>query len=631
MQTQTLPTKKVEFVYILFTVWAIFSVCFMFLDLNVVAFLKISIFTTPVFVLNIFAVALYLFMPPRKSALGIIASLFWLGICMLLFASQFSDKYQGAFGSFIWLLRSLPYEVLIMIGMAITLYLLLLPFKIVAESVEQPLIAQGPRDYFKGLALPCLAGLAASIFHAVNNVDFLTPITGCIFIVFFVLFVALLYSMLCFSCRKVLPYKDISLITTLCFMAWMFLPTAVALLRLFYHPLSLHVGFLTIIPVLLFYLFHKKPSLVAVYLLLSIPISGYTYLNSQPFNMAEVRKVEKTDYFKVPPLPAQSIADGAPNVYIIVYDGTPNLQELEKLQVDGAELKEILTENNFKIYDNTYSISQVSLTSMSSTYNISLPINDANIIWQANGGLAAGFEAFRKNGYRVESIQQSFMTGAYQYFDVNLPPREFSLVEKGDFLYFLFKAIFAGEFQFEDIISAGGDLSIHKKEVLESGAQRRVVVIHNYYPGHSQLSGACLPNQKEIYETRFAMARDMLREDLARIKTHDPNAIIVVMGDHGPYLTGDCTSLAKNNPLTVTEEEVFDRFSTLMAIYWPDKEKGAKYGHDVRINQDLLPVIFAYLYDSEEPLQWKIPPKAMLNGRLVIDNGLYCPVETTQK
>lgn len=627
MPMQAQVSKKTEFVYVLFIIWAIFSACFMFYDLSIVALLKISLFTTPVIILNLLAVAMYICMGPPKKLFGIISALVWGIVCLFLFASQFVEAYQGVFGPFVWLLKDWPYEILLMIGVAITLYLLLIPFKIVSLVNPVPLLQQGRGAFCKSLTLPLLAAISCSVFHAVNNADFLTPVTCALFIAFFVLCAVLLYCLAAFAVRKVLSYNDIALVTAICFICWMFLPTVVALLRLFYHPLWLHAAFLTVLPLLLFYLFHRHLRLVVLYLLISLPISGYTYLEKQPFDIAKARQASSLDSFAPPALPAQSIPANAPNVYIIVYDGTPNLQMLQKLNVDASGLQDILKDGKFTVYDNTYTVAQISLTSMSSTYNMRPSLAGANEIWQANGGLAAGFEVFRKNGYQVESVQQSFMTGSYQFFDVNLPPREFRLVEKADFLYFLFKAIFSGEFQFEDIINAGGDLGPYKKEVFEADRQRRVVVMHNYYPGHSQLSGECLPNQKEIYESKFALAQSMLREDLERIERYDPKAIVVVMGDHGPYLTGDCTSLANSDPTKVSELEVMDRFSTLVAIRWPDAERGAKYGKDILINQDILPAIFAYLYDSEEPLKWKIEPKAYLNGRLVIDEGKFCPVE----
>lgn len=628
MQPQTALTKKQLFIYVVFMAWAFFSMVFLFADLSVISFLRISLFTTPIIVLNIFAIALYICMPPKKQALGIATCMLWGAFCIWLFVSPYVKNCDGVFGSFVGLFRSFPYEVLIMIAVSIVLYLLFIPFKIVSTSIKQPFVTQSLRDYFKALALPCLAALSGAAFHGANNADFLTPLTFLMFVIAFVSVAAGAYSLLAFALRKVLHYRDIAVMAALSMLAWMYLPSVVAMLRLFNHPLWIQATFICITPIVLFYVLRNHARLLVMYTLLSLPFSAYAYFQHAPFDITAMRKVENTEHFKVPALPAALLPQDSPNVYLFVYDGTPNLQMLNTLNIEGRDdLKETLDVNKFRVYDNTYSISQVSLTSMSSTYNISPVLTSPEVVWQANGGSAAGFEVFRKNGYKVESIQQSFMTSAYQNFDVNLPPRGFLIVEKGDFLYFLIKAIFLGEFQFEDLIKASGDLTPYKKQLFAQGPNKRMVVVHNYYPGHSQLSGACLPNQKETYESKFSMARDMLREDVALIDQHDPGAIIIVMGDHGPYLTGDCTSLANSDPKSVTELEVFDRFSTLVAIRWPDAARAAKYDADLRINQDILPTVFAYLYDSPAPLQWKIEPKAFLNGKLIIDDGKFCPVK----
>lgn len=627
MLVHAVPNKKTEFIYLLFMVWAVFSVCFMFADLSVITLIRISLFTTPIIVLNIFAVGIYLFIQPGKKIFGIVCALLWAILCGFLFISQFFDDYAGVFGTFVMVLRSWPYEMLMMVAIAISLYLLFMPFKIVSLAVPQAQVTQGLRDFAKNAYFPLLAALSCTVFHAVNNVIFLTPVTTLLFLAGFVGVALFLYCMLSFAGRKVLPYKNIGLITALCILIWMFLPTFVALMRIYAHPLWLRVSFLTVIPVILYYLFRARPRLVVLYMCISLPLSLCSYWLNEPATVDTVGKVKAAASFSLPKLPATPIAANAPNVYILTYDGTPNLEMLDKLGVNAKGLKSTLQDNNFTVYANTYSVAQTSLVSMSATYNMSEPLTGNVPMWQANGGQGAGFGVFRENAYHLESIQHSYMTSTFQDFDINLPAREFRAVEKGDFLYFLFKAIFSGEFRFEDIINAGGDLSPHKKVLFEADRKRRMVVMHNYHPGHSQLSGKCLPNQKEIYEEKLGTAIAMIAEDIERIDRYDPNAIVVFMGDHGPYLTGDCTSLLKNDPYSLSELEIMDRFSTLVAIRWPDAEKGAKYGKDIMINQDIFPAIFAYLYDSEEPLRWKIEPKAYLNGRLVIDQGKFCPVE----
>ena len=95
----------------------------------------------------------------------------------------------------------------------------------------------------------------------------------------------------------------------------------------------------------------------------------------------------------------------------------------------------------------------------------------------------------------------------------------------------------------------------------------------------------------------------MLEKKLALIRKYDPNSIVVIQGDHGPALRGDCLQGLKTMSLMRLQNYLcVTRFGTLIAIHWPDKYKAAKYDKNLLINQNIFPVIFSYLYDSPKPL-----------------------------
>ena len=94
------------------------------------------------------------------------------------------------------------------------------------------------------------------------------------------------------------------------------------------------------------------------------------------------------------------------------------------------------------------------------------------------------------------------------------------------------------------------------------------------------------------------------------------------MGDHGPYLRGDCAYLKNYQPSEVTELLMRDRIGTLVAIHWPNKYKAAKYDKKLLINQDIFPIVFSYLYDSPKPLSLQLEPVASHFGR-TIKNGKF--------
>jgi len=93
-----------------------------------------------------------------------------------------------------------------------------------------------------------------------------------------------------------------------------------------------------------------------------------------------------------------------------------------------------------------------------------------------------------------------------------------------------------------------------------------------------------------------------MERDFQAIAQHDPQAIVIAIGDHGPSLTGDCYRLASWKKSDITPDLIWDRIGTMVAIRWPDTGKAAKYDSLLVTNQDIFPTVFAYLMDSDAPL-----------------------------
>jgi hypothetical protein len=134
----------------------------------------------------------------------------------------------------------------------------------------------------------------------------------------------------------------------------------------------------------------------------------------------------------------------------------------------------------------------------------------------------------------------------------------------------------------------------------------KLVYMHSTYPGHSQNSGACLTDEIDRFRSRLEIANTEMQDDVQRILDNDPEAIIVVAGDHGPYLTKNCASLNEFEEAEISRLDIQDRFGTFLAIRWPDKD--FERFDEIVVLQDLFPVIFAYLFDDESFLDAKIDP-----------------------
>jgi hypothetical protein len=329
------------------------------------------------------------------------------------------------------------------------------------------------------------------------------------------------------------------------------------------------------------------------------------------------------------------------SVFMLVYDSLPDMKTLEDLRVDPEPLAKLLSGYGFKIYPNTYSVGHHSLQSMGNTYDIAAHDYQIDIEGVTTGhwsdmeelrdlcaGNSKAFRIFSENSYGTCNIQSDYMTQGKSYADDHFPRLDYnrSII---DSMAILLKGIFFGEFKFDaEGFRSFEDDDFHyffrETAVLKEGPW--FTAMHVDMPGHAQISGKLLPNETELFINRYKKTLPDIRGDIEAILENKPSSIIIVMGDHGPHLTGDGRVLVNYLPEDITELMIRDRFGTLVAIRWPDPERADKYDDDLIMNQDIFPVVFAYLADSDEPLRLMVKEKkAILKNHVFIDNGLFIP------
>jgi hypothetical protein len=117
-----------------------------------------------------------------------------------------------------------------------------------------------------------------------------------------------------------------------------------------------------------------------------------------------------------------------------------------------------------------------------------------------------------------------------------------------------------------------------------------------------------------------------MQEDINLLVENHPDAIIIIAGDHGPYLTKSCSGTSKDYDISeISRLDIQDRFATFLAIRWPtdDYEKF----DDITVLQDIFPTVFAYLFDDTSILESKINPEISdtqrISGATVKDGIIY--------
>ena len=301
-----------------------------------------------------------------------------------------------------------------------------------------------------------------------------------------------------------------------------------------------------------------------------------------------------------------------PNIYLLVYDAYVINETMLEHGIDNSDQEKYLEALGFELYPHTYSVGGASINTMSRTLNASTEYYGDKRRGVSGDGIVQNLlESF---GYETYGLFHSdyFFQGIGSSYDFLYPeyPEQSATHE------LLIKAIFMGEFRF--------DVEFHKPSLKEFVKYRlsvfesvpnkpRFVYMHTPRPRHSQNSGACLPNETELYKERLIEANEQMKQDIETITQKDPGAIIVVAGDHGPYLTKNCIGIGDHYDISeISRLDIQDRFGTFLAIKWP-AEDFSEYD-DITVHQDIFPAIFAYLFEDDRLLEAKVASTTLMNS-----------------
>lgn len=284
------------------------------------------------------------------------------------------------------------------------------------------------------------------------------------------------------------------------------------------------------------------------------------------------------------------------NIYILVYESYANLETLDHYGFNNIPQMNFLEKNGFKIYHGIYSNSAVSLGSTSRILDIKSKIPQDGRHYTS--GNAFGLEIFKANGYKTTAIfKSSYFFGSSKINWDEYYPKE-NITKLGGKI--LTKAIFEGEFRF-DIFDDKYDYEKYlqlKKNYLSSSKKNAFFWTHNLYPGHSQNSGSCTSTEKQSYFERMKKANTEMKNDILNIFKNDKDPIVVLLGDHGPYLTKNCTLLKEYEINKINKYDIQDRYGAFLSIYWPEDISNDE--QNIVVTQDILPAILSNITDNKK-------------------------------
>lgn len=285
------------------------------------------------------------------------------------------------------------------------------------------------------------------------------------------------------------------------------------------------------------------------------------------------------------------------NVYIIVYESYPNFETINHYGYDNSKQFNHLEKNDFTIYQGSYSNGASSLSSIARLFEIKGNLTNHERYYTS--GNSFGLNIFKANGYTIESLFNTpYFFGNYPITWDKYHPKV-NVNKIGGKI--LIESVYKGEFRpnaFDKDYIYDEYLKLKNKNLSSNKLSPTLFYTHNSYPGHSNNSGRCSPNEKKKFFKNLEKANIEMKNDIKTVRQSDPKAIIVLLGDHGPYLTKNCTVLRKFKINLIDKYDVQDRYGALLAIRWPDDLNIAD--NELQITQDIFPAILSNITKNKK-------------------------------
>ncbi|MCE3294339.1 MAG: conserved rane protein of unknown function [Crocinitomicaceae bacterium] len=281
-----------------------------------------------------------------------------------------------------------------------------------------------------------------------------------------------------------------------------------------------------------------------------------------------------------------------PNIYYFILDGYANNITLKKhYNFDNKKFLSYLKYAGFYVQDTSYSNFYGTNLSLGSTLN--MDYGTKKVIYDNTV-----FETLKKNGYHINVIKSGYtVTANFKDVDNLFQPEGMNELERTLLEHTILRL--------DDIIGGAVygrlksqmssiDLFITKKK--NQFTFVHIVAPHPPYVFNRDGKKTFNINKsvnnwepKEKYLDQLIYVSRVIKGKIKKIKAVDPDAIIILQSDHGPYITSK------------KKEEVFEsRALILNAVYGPEELKKEFRKTNSSVNTFIH--VFNYLFDSKIPL-----------------------------
>jgi hypothetical protein len=288
-----------------------------------------------------------------------------------------------------------------------------------------------------------------------------------------------------------------------------------------------------------------------------------------------------------------------PNIYLLTYDSYVHNETMLRYGIDNSEQESHLNDHGFTIYEETTSTGWHSLLSMSALLGLEPSFEDPTRVTSGDSFVVRTLEA---NGYATYFVGIPYLLGRH---DLNYDG--VTLQRRGNGTAILIKAVAVGRFRFnlEFETSSAEQMLRAKRRIIRGEAPSPRFLYNHTGPGHSQNSGECVDDEVDRFQERLHEANIEMRGDVEAIEESDPGAIVIIHGDHGPSLLGDCHWLDDYPEEEITRPLLQDRWGAFLAIRWPKETEQQQY--ELELIQDVFPAVLSYVYEDSTLMEHVLP------------------------
>lgn len=460
--------------------------------------------------------------------------------------------------------------------------------------------------------------------YVLINLDTLSIFNAILVIIFFFL-CSIVVTFLLPVILKTL-YKKILLITGLTFSYILFDMATFAHIFLWgdrgLFRIQLPILFILIIIFFVIYSFGKKYLILPIVMFFIVNTMNVVISTEElRYRFNQPSEVQKTDLFNYL---ITSKIQHKPDIIFLTYESYVGNETMLQYGIDNKEQELFLENKGFHIYDGIYTVGFPTISSISRLFNVSHDIHPLNLIKKVAGNSTA-HKILKENGYKSIGILVSdwILGDAGSFYDYSFP--KINEIIRFQSFKVLTKMIFTGRFRFDIIFESWcyEDYLSEKRNILSSNFEQPIFLYtHNKYPGHSETGRRVSSSEIENYKNGLKKANIEMKQDVELVLKNYPNAIIVVMGDHGPALTKSTFGTSREEygvypKSEINRLDIQDRYGCFLAIKWPDHS--IIVHSKIEILQDLFPAIFAYLYNDNNIYNYRIEQRLHTTERMLSD------------